>query len=84
MAGEDVCLPARLEKVEENLARVTLRQGMYHQIKRMFLACGARVVELRRISMGALKLDETLGPGQCRELTPEELELLQVREEEPR
>ncbi len=84
LAGEDVCLPARLEKVEENLARVTLRQGMYHQIKRMFLACGARVVELRRISMGALKLDETLGPGQCRELTPEELELLQVREEEPR
>ena len=65
----------------EDLARVTLRQGIYHQIKRMFLACGARVVELRRLSMGGLRLDEGLAPGQCRELTPEELVLLQSRED---
>ncbi len=81
LAGEEVCLPARLVRVEEDLARVTLHQGMYHQIKRMFLACGARVVELRRVSMGALRLDESLAPGQCRELAPGELELLQSRED---
>ena len=82
LEGEEApCLPARLEKVGEDLARVTLRQGIYHQIKRMFLACGARVVELRRLSMGGLRLDEGLAPGQSRELTPEELVLLQSRED---
>lgn len=76
--GEDgVTLPARLEPLEDRLARVTLREGMYHQIKRMFARYGATVVELRRISMGGLSLDEGLAPGQCRELTPEEVELLQ-------
>lgn len=76
--GEDgVTLPAELEKLDRDLARVTLREGMYHQIKRMFAACGAKVLELHRISMGALVLDETLAPGQCRELTPHELDLLQ-------
>lgn len=79
--GEDgTTLPAELEPLEADLARVTLREGMYHQIKRMFAFYGAGVVELRRISMGALALDEALAPGQCRELTPQELELLQRRE----
>ncbi len=67
------CLPARLERVEENLARVTICEGMYHQIKRMFGVCGAKVLSLRRISMGGLGLDETLPEGSCRELLPEEL-----------
>ena len=58
---------------------MTLREGMYHQIKRMFAVYGAKVVELRRISMGGLALDESLAPGQCRELTPQEVELLQQR-----
>ena len=57
--------------------RVTLREGMYHQIKRMFASYGAKVLELRRVSMGGLVLDGTLGPGGCRELTPRELILLQ-------
>ena len=56
---------------------VTLREGMYHQIKRMFASYGAKVLELRRVSMGGLVLDGTLGPGGCRELTPRELILLQ-------
>lgn len=67
------CLPARLEQVEEDLARVTICEGMYHQIKRMFGACGARVLELRRVSMGGLEMDETLPEGACRELLPKEL-----------
>ena len=77
---EGACLTAELEQLEETLARVTLREGMYHQIKRMFGTYGAKVVELRRIAMGALPLDETLAPGRCRELTPKEVELLQRRE----
>ena len=76
---EGACLPAELERLEDTLARVTLREGMYHQIKRMFGVYGARVVELRRVSMGGLALDERLAPGQCRELTPEEVSLLEKR-----
>lgn len=53
---------------------VVLREGMYHQIKRMFGALGGRVLFLKRIQMGNLPLDENLGPGECRELTQEELE----------
>ncbi|MCI9508361.1 MAG: 16S rRNA pseudouridine(516) synthase [Angelakisella sp.] len=79
LGEEGATLPAKLEPLEETLARVTLREGMYHQIKRMFAVYGAKVVELRRISMGGLALDESLAPGQCRELTPQEVELLQQR-----
>lgn len=55
---------------------VVLTQGMYHQIKRMFAACGGRVTALRRTKIGALVLDPELGPGECREILPEELELV--------
>lgn len=74
---EGVTLPAELVALDLDLARVTLREGMYHQIKRMFASYGAKVLELRRVSMGGLVLDGTLGPGGCRELTPQELVLLQ-------
>ena len=74
---EGVTLPAELVALDLDLARVTLREGMYHQIKRMFASYGAKVPELRRVSMGGLVLDGTLGPGGCRELTPRELILLQ-------
>ena len=74
---EGVTLPAELVALDLDLARVTLREGMYHQIKRMFASYGAKVLELRRVSMGGLVLDGTLGPGGCRELTPQELLLLQ-------
>ncbi len=74
---EGVTLPAELVALDLDLARVTLREGMYHQIKRMFASYGTKVLELRRVSMGGLVLDGTLGPGGCRELTPRELILLQ-------
>ena len=54
-------------------ARVVLRQGVYHQIKRMFGVYGAGVNELRRTAIGGLQLDETLGPGGFRMLSPEEV-----------
>lgn len=53
-----------------------ITEGKFHQVKRMFLARGKKVIYLKRISMGQLKLDETLELGQYRALTEEELELL--------
>ena len=58
-------------------AEVVLRQGVYHQIKRMFGVYGAGVRELRRTAIGGVLLDGTLGPGGWRELTAQELALLQ-------
>ena len=54
-------------------ARVVLRQGVYHQIKRMFGVYGAGVNELRRTAVGGLALDAALGPGGFRELSPAEV-----------
>ncbi len=56
---------------------VTIVEGKFHQVKRMFQAVGKRVLELKRIQMGALSLDEQLKLGEYRELTNEELTLLQ-------
>jgi 16S rRNA pseudouridine516 synthase len=55
---------------------LTITEGKFHQVKRMFEAVGKRVVYLQRISMGPLQLDETLELGEYRELTDEEVELL--------
>ena len=73
------CLPARVKTFEKDGApyvRIEIREGKYHQVKRMTAACGSHVEELQRVRIGALRLDENLAPGECRELTPEELELL--------
>ncbi|WP_312469910.1 pseudouridine synthase [Neobacillus sp.] len=56
--------------------KLTITEGKFHQVKRMFEAVGKRVVYLKRISMGPLPLDETLELGEYRELTDEEVELL--------
>lgn len=66
------CLPARLELLDAGQVRVTLREGKFHQVKRMLAACGAPVTYLKRLSMGPLQLDETLVPGAWRSLTREE------------
>jgi 16S rRNA pseudouridine516 synthase len=55
---------------------LTITEGKFHQVKRMFEAIGKKVVYLKRISMGPLPLDETLELGEYRELTDEEIELL--------
>ena len=76
--GEDECLPALLEAVDgdHKTARVIIKQGMYHQIKRMFKKFSIEVVELRRMRMGGLRLDETLAPGACRYLDENEVNLM--------
>lgn len=80
IGDEKITLPAELtvlaEKEEYWEVSVTLREGRYHQIKRMFEARGSRVLYLKRLSMGPLALDETLRPGEYRELTGKERMLL--------
>ncbi len=79
MLNDGVCKAADLVKTGEKTAEVTLREGRYHQIKRMFGCFGAEVVELKRLGMGNLTLPADLAEGECRELTAEELALLQER-----
>ena len=74
------CQPAKLElvsldKVEnQSLVRVTIAEGKFHQVKRMVAYCGKEVVDLQRVTMGTLTLDEGLKRGEWRRLTKEELE----------
>lgn len=70
------CLPAELERLGQSEALVTLREGKYHQIKRMCAARGKNVVFLKRLRFGPLALDESLEEGQWRALTGEELSVL--------
>jgi len=74
---EGLTKPAMLEIVGEYRALVTLTEGRYHQIKRMFSACGATVTALHRVSMGNLRMPDDLAEGEVRELTAEELLLLE-------
>lgn len=69
-------LPAVLEILDETHGKVTIREGKFHQIKRMFQAVDNEVVELKRLSMGSLVLDKSLAPGEYRVLTQEEIEEL--------
>ena len=76
------CQPARLEIIstdaEKNQSqiRVTIAEGKFHQVKRMVAYCGKEVVDLQRLTMGTLVLDENLQRGEWRRLTKEELEAL--------
>ena len=69
-------MPAELKILEKGTVsriRLTIREGKFHQVKRMFLAVGQEVVYLKRECMGALVLDEELAPGEYRKLTDSEL-----------
>lgn len=79
MLNDGVCKAADLIKTGEKTAEVTLREGRYHQIKRMFGCFGAEVVELKRFGMGRLTLPEDLAEGECREMSEEELAFLQKK-----
>lgn len=76
--NDGVCKAAGLAILGEKTAEVTLQEGRYHQIKRMFGCYGAKVVELHRLAMGDLYLPADLPEGACRELTEEELKKLQM------
>lgn len=79
---EQKTLPAELviEKAGEiSEIRLTITEGKFHQVKRMFEAVGKHVTYLKRISMGNLRLDENLSPGTYRKLTAEEIQELKER-----
>ena len=70
------CLPAELEGLGPGCCRVTVREGKYHQVKRMLALRGLPVRALSRISFGPLRLDGALAPGQVRALTAAEIDAL--------
>ena len=74
---EEMTRPAKLDimkSAEESEIRLTIHEGKFHQVKRMFLAVGKEVTYLKRERMGPLCLDENLKPGEYRLLTEEEIE----------
>ena len=76
---EERTMPARLLVVRQgeiSEIRLTIQEGKYHQVKRMFQAAGMEVLYLKRETFGALTLDASLAEGEYRRLTDEELELL--------
>ena len=79
IGDEDLTLPAKLEiltSAEESQILLTIQEGRFHQVKRMFESVGKKVTYLKRMSMGSLILDENLKKGEYRPLTKEEIEKL--------
>ena len=79
LADGTQCLPAKVKYFTDdgfNCAEIKIREGKYHQVKRMFAATGNYVEALKRVRTGALELDPDLAEGECRELTGEEIKLL--------
>lgn len=70
------CLEAKIELESENVALISIHEGKYHQVKRMFEALNMEVIKLERISFGPLSLDRSLKLGEYRSLTEEEIALL--------
>ena len=69
-----VCMPASLRLLGDGTeVLIGIKEGKFHQIKRMTASRGAAVLYLKRLAMGPLRLDESLAPGQYRLLTPEEV-----------
>ena len=69
-------LPAMVEPLSDKQILLTIREGKFHQVKRMLHAVGNGVRSLKRISFGGISLDNQLASGAYRELTPEEIQLL--------
>lgn len=70
------CLPAGLEIVSRNKAKVEIREGKYHQIKRMFGVIGLGVNDLKRLSIGNFSLPPELKEGECREMTEKQIQMI--------
>jgi 16S rRNA pseudouridine516 synthase len=79
-----LCKPAELKVIDVNESGISeielvIYEGKFHQVKRMFESVGKNVIYLKRIKMGALELDPALALGEYRELTADEMELLQMK-----
>ena len=78
--GDDKpCLPAIVKKKENNSAEITIFEGRFHQVKRMFAAAGYEVKYLKRIAMGDLFLDDSLNTGEYKKIGEEEISLLRKK-----
>ena len=73
-----VCKPASFKLLTPQSGKITLHEGKFHQVKRMFIALGMEVTYLKRIKFGPLELDENLPCGEFRELTEEERNSLNI------
>ena len=80
------CMPARLDILsttqDESVVQIHLKEGKFHQVKRMVKACGKTVVDLQRLTMGQLRLDKGLALGESRPLTEEERQSLEINDEQ--
>ena len=80
------CMPARLDILsttqDESVVQIHLKEGKFHQVKRMVKACGKTVVDLQRLTMGPLRLDKELALGESRPLTEEEQQSLEINDEQ--
>lgn len=64
---------AKYEHIDDTHCLLTITEGKYHQVKKMFISCGYKVTSLKRISFGSICLDETLKEGEFRHLTHDEI-----------
>ena len=78
--GEFDARPAKLRRDGGDAAYIRVTEGKYHQVKRMFAARGKHVVYLKRMAIGSLALDPELKPGEWRELTDDEVALLEIEQ----
>ena len=78
IGDEKDTLPAKIEYLGPKEITITITEGRFHQIKRMFSAVGNEVVFLKRIAFGPLQLDDTLQPGDYRNLSEEEISILKI------
>lgn len=74
-----ICREAKIKLLNKNSCEITIHEGKFHQIKRMFDVLGMKVTYLKRIKFGNIELDESLKEGEFRLLTSEEVELLRKR-----
>src|SRR5690606_6529635 len=77
---DGLTLPAAVELIGDRQCHLTIMEGKYHQVKRMFAAAGNRVETIHRVAIGSLRLDADLEPGQWRQLRADELDILGFRE----
>jgi 16S rRNA pseudouridine516 synthase len=69
-------MPAKFIDLGNNEAYIIIKEGKYHQVKRMMNSVGCEVTYLKRVEFGPIQLDETLNEGEYRPLTKEELDLI--------
>ncbi len=72
MGGGETARPAKLERLGDTRALVTVSEGKFHQVRRMAAGVGKTVTYLKRLKIGGLELDDSLAPGEFRELEKDE------------